>query len=214
MVQKIRSGNDILHAGGLPNVKLARSTRGERVLFDGHHSTLAHIACGRTFLDEIPHLEVYGEGGFVTDQDILAFFGPHSIKIRHRPEDWRHLVVNWQTSEEKQLCGRIQGNMGELFDSLFERQAWELQGGMASPRGRHGARRSTSPALPVHLRMEGDVADISCVRMGARREGPHGNNGASVLGPAGSAPPVAPQDNGADVLIRLGERPDRLAEAS
>lgn len=155
MVHKIRTGNDILHPGGLPNVKLVRSTRGERVLFDGHHSTMAYIACGRTFLDEIPHLEVYGEGGFVTDQDILAFFGPHSIKIRHRSEDWRHWVVNWQTSEEKQLCGRIQGNMGELFDLLFGRQAWELQGGMTSPRAKHGARRSTSPALPVRLRREG-----------------------------------------------------------
>ncbi|MFH2105485.1 MAG: hypothetical protein ABII72_04620, partial [Parcubacteria group bacterium] len=42
MVQKIESGDDILHINRMPNIKLVKTAAAEWVLFDGHHSLLAY----------------------------------------------------------------------------------------------------------------------------------------------------------------------------
>lgn len=116
MIRQIRSGRDILHPSELPNMKLVRAADGGHVLFDGHHSMLACMAAGREFLDEVPHLIVHGAEGFVTDQEILVFFGAYSRELK--ASDWKQYVINWQAPRGKQLCGRVQKNMGELFDAL------------------------------------------------------------------------------------------------
>jgi hypothetical protein len=116
MIRQIRDSGDILHSTGLPNVKLVRTTRGDRVLFDGHHSILAYVASGRDHLDEIPHLVVHDGEGWVTDVDILVFFGPHARELTE--STWREHVVNWQAPYDRQVCRRMQQDAGELFDSL------------------------------------------------------------------------------------------------
>ena len=116
MVQQIKSGKDILSPSGLPNIKLVKTEQNELVLFDGHHSLLAYMLTGRKYLNETPHLIVENENGYVNDREIIVFFGKHSEKLKDL--DWRRYVINWQAPEEKQLCKRIQKNMGELLDSL------------------------------------------------------------------------------------------------
>jgi hypothetical protein len=115
MTQKIEQKKDILHPTELPNIKLVKTLRGEYVLFDGHHSVLAYMSAGRKYLNEVPHLFVANddENGGVYDEDINIFFGDHKIK-----DDWRKYCINWQTKKDKQLCRRIQRNMGELFESI------------------------------------------------------------------------------------------------
>lgn len=115
MHKQIKSKKEVLMPSKLPNIKLVK-TRNEFVLFDGHHSLLAYMATGKKYLSEIPHLVVENENGCVTNKEIIVFFGHHSKKLRGR--DWRNYVINWQAPEEKQLCKRIQKNMGELLDSL------------------------------------------------------------------------------------------------
>ena len=116
MITKIKSKKDILHQSKLPNIKLIKTKDNDRVLFDGHHSMLAYMSFDRKYLHEIPHLIVENEHGYVLDKDILIFFGPHAIELTE--STWRDYVINWQAPKEKQLCKRIQNNMGELFDSL------------------------------------------------------------------------------------------------
>ncbi len=115
MINQIKSGKNILSDSGLPNIKLVKTRNKEWVLFDGHHSMLAYMALGRKYLSEIPYLIIQNKTGCVKDKEILAFFGVHSKKLRDL--DWRDYVINWQQPEEKQLCRRVQENMGELFDS-------------------------------------------------------------------------------------------------
>jgi hypothetical protein len=116
MITKIKSKKDILHQSKLPNIKLVKTKDNDRVLFDGHHSMLAYMSLDLKYLYEIPHLIVENEHGYVLDKDILIFFGPHAVELT--VSTWRDYVLNWQAPKEKQLCKRIQNNMGELFDSL------------------------------------------------------------------------------------------------
>ncbi len=116
MIVKIKSKKDILHPSTLPNIKLVKAKDNDWVLFDGHHSVLAYMSLNKKYLHEIPHLIVENEHGYVLNRDILVFFGPHAGELTE--STWRNYVINWQELKEKQLCKRIQKNMGELFDSL------------------------------------------------------------------------------------------------
>ncbi len=116
MIQQIESEKDILHPSRLPNIKLVQTKENELVLFDGHHSMLAYMSAGRKYLHELPYLIVVNEEGFVNDKEILIFFGQHSSKLRG--SDWRNYVINWQMPINRQLCKRVQKNIGELFDLI------------------------------------------------------------------------------------------------
>jgi len=117
MVLQIKSGKDVLSPSGLPNIKLVKTINDEWLLFDGHHSMLAYMVSGRKYLNEISHLIVEDEkNGYVSDEEILVFFGKHSKKLKG--SNWKDYVINWQVPKEKQLCKRVQKNMGELLDSL------------------------------------------------------------------------------------------------
>jgi hypothetical protein len=116
MMEDIRSGRDIL-PHGIPNVKLARTTDNTLLLFDGHHSMLAYMAAGRSYLEEIPYLIIYDkESGHIPDKDVVIFFGEHSREIENN--NWRDKAINWQVPRENQLCGRVQRSMGDLFEAL------------------------------------------------------------------------------------------------
>lgn len=118
MVQKIKSRDEIFNINRMPNIKLVKTAYEEWVLFDGHHSMLAYMVAGKKYLHEVPHLVVQDEKkGYVSDEEILVFFGEHSKKLM--VTEWRKYVINWQNSIKKQLCRRIQKNMGELFESLI-----------------------------------------------------------------------------------------------
>ena len=116
MINKIKSRKDILFSSEMPNIKLVKTCNNEWVLFDGHHSMLAYMVFGRKYLSEVPHLIIQNKTGCVKESEILVFFGVHSKKLRVL--DWRDYVINWQQPKEKQLCRRVQENMGELFDSF------------------------------------------------------------------------------------------------
>lgn len=116
MIQHIESGKNILHPSSLPNIKLAKTKENKLVLFDGHHSILAYMFAGRKYLHEVPHLIVLNEQGYVTDKEILVFFGQHSSKLKGK--SWSDYVINWQVPVDKQLCKRVQKDVGELFDSI------------------------------------------------------------------------------------------------
>ena len=112
MLRQIRAGGNVLQSSGLPNVKLVTTRKGERVLFDGHHSILAYLAAGRRYLDEIPHLIVHDGSGRVTDRAILVFFGQHARRLT--PATWRETTLNWQALPSEQLNRRIETTIGGL----------------------------------------------------------------------------------------------------
>jgi len=116
MIQQIESEKEILCPSRLPNIKLVKTKRDELVLFDGHHSMLAYMYAGRKYLDEVPYLIVVNEEGYVNDNEILVFFGQHSNRLKGG--GWRDHAINWQAADDKQLCRRVQKNLGELFDSI------------------------------------------------------------------------------------------------
>ncbi|MHC4673575.1 MAG: hypothetical protein ACYTBZ_13915 [Planctomycetota bacterium] len=116
MIRQILVGGDVLRASGLPNVRVVVTPENETVLFDGHHTVMAYMATGCRYLDEVPHLVVHNGKGRVADREILVFFGAHSNELT--PSNWRDYVINWQAPADRQLCRRIQGSVGELFDSL------------------------------------------------------------------------------------------------
>ncbi|MFH1323888.1 MAG: hypothetical protein ABIH64_01435 [Nanoarchaeota archaeon] len=115
MLNQINSGKDVLMPSNLPNIKLVKTKKSEFVLFDGHHSLLAYMISGMKYLHEVPHLIVENKHGHVSAKEIsVFFFGRHSEKLK----DWRKYAINWQAPKEKQLCKRIQDNLGEVLDSL------------------------------------------------------------------------------------------------
>ena len=116
LVKKIKSGRNILSQSGLPNIKLVKTEQSEWILFDGHHSLLSYMIAERKYLHEIPHIVIEDENCYVTNKEILIFFGMHSKKLSD--SNWRKYVINWQASKEGQLCKREQNNMGELLDSI------------------------------------------------------------------------------------------------
>ena len=113
MVKQIKNGKDILSPCGLPNIKLVKTKHSEWILFDGHHSLLSYMIAGRKYLHEVPHFVVENRNGYISDKEILIFFGLHSSKFHD--SNWRNYVINWQAPREKQLCKREQNNMGELL---------------------------------------------------------------------------------------------------
>ncbi len=117
MLEKIRAGKEIIMDDGLPNVKVTETNKGETVLFDGHHTTLAYMLAGRKYLPEIPHLKVSRpvRSGF-SDQEIHVFFGKHSKKLTDK--NWRDYVISWNKPEEEQLKPRVRNDMGELFQAV------------------------------------------------------------------------------------------------
>ncbi len=116
MIRQVLAGGDILRASGLPNARVVVTSENETVLFDGHHTVMAYIAAGCNYLDEVPHLVVHNGNGRVGDREIPALFRTHSKELS--PSDWRYYVVNWEAPADRQLRVRIQGSIGELFDSL------------------------------------------------------------------------------------------------
>jgi hypothetical protein len=114
MIKDIKSGKEIFSSDGFPNVKLVKSQNNEWIAFDGHHTLLAYMAAGKDFLHGIPHIIVKNQDReFADEEEISVFFGKHKDKA-----NWRKNVINWQASKEKQLCKRIQNNMGELFEAI------------------------------------------------------------------------------------------------
>ena len=119
MAEAIKSGKHIL-SRGIPNVKLVKTREGQLLLFDGSHSMLAYMTVGKTYLEEIPYMIITGkEKGYVEDKDIIVFYGEHASDIEDC--NWKEKVINWQAAKEKQLCKRIQKNMGELFFAIEKR---------------------------------------------------------------------------------------------
>lgn len=117
MLEKIRAGKEIIMDDGLPNVKVTETSKGETVLFDGHHTTLAYMLAGREYLPEIPHLKVLNpvRSGF-SDRKIHVFFGEHSQKLTDK--NWRDYVISWNKPEEEQLKPRLRDDMGELCQAV------------------------------------------------------------------------------------------------
>lgn len=116
---KIKQGEHIMQSSGLPNIKLTRLKSNSLLVFDGHHSLLAYMAAGKVFLDEIPHIIISGDKGLLKNNEILVFWGHHAHKITAK--NWELYVINWQKPKNKQICQRIQCNVGEFFDALAER---------------------------------------------------------------------------------------------
>jgi hypothetical protein len=110
MIKAIKQGKEVISSEGIPNIRLVK-TKDKHVLFDGHHSMLAYMHCGKEYLHEIPHIIVEDE--CITDEEIKVFFGEHADKA-----DWKKHTINWQAEKEKQLCKRIQNNMGEVIHSI------------------------------------------------------------------------------------------------
>jgi hypothetical protein len=135
MLQQIKGCDDVLHATGLPNVKLVTTSRGEWVLFDGHHTTIAYMANGRRYLDELPHLLVHHRGREpIPDSDILVVFGSHAPLLS--TSIWRDYTINWQAPPEEQLAHRAQSSMRGLFDILARNHTF-LSPSRISIRGSH-----------------------------------------------------------------------------
>ena len=119
MTRAVGSGKHIF-SFGTPNVKLVRTKDNQLLLFDGHHSMLAYMAAGKDYLEEILHMIIEDEDkGYIDDRDIVVFYGEHSKEIPNH--DWRQYVIDWQAVKEKQLCRRVQRDMGQLFCAIKNR---------------------------------------------------------------------------------------------
>ncbi|MBW2966536.1 hypothetical protein KY342_05520 [Candidatus Woesearchaeota archaeon] len=117
MIKDIKLKKDIFSDDGFPNIKLVKTKDNKWIIFDGHHTILAYMAIGKRFLYEIPHMIVKNQDKeHVSNDEIIVFFGEHKNKIK--PEDWKNYTINWQAEKQKQLCKRIQNNIGELFESI------------------------------------------------------------------------------------------------
>ena len=115
MIKQLKLGEEVLESSRIPNIKLAKIKKGQFILFDGHHTLLAYMFVGKKNLDQVPHI-VVETGESMSNEEILDFFLEHKSKIKG--SEWTNFVINWQASVEKQICPRIQKNMGELFDSI------------------------------------------------------------------------------------------------
>ncbi|MFW6111469.1 MAG: hypothetical protein ACOC7Z_00430 [Candidatus Bipolaricaulota bacterium] len=117
MREKIELGEHVLMADDTPNIKLAKTNKGELVCFDGHHSILAYMEAERDYLHEVPHLLISDPvNRGLKDEEIHAFFGVHAEKLRDK--DWRNYTISWTKPPEDQLEERDQRNMGELLSAL------------------------------------------------------------------------------------------------
>lgn len=117
MTRSISRGRHALARSGMPNVKIFKTKKNKYFLFDGHHSVLAYMTAGKRYLDSIPHLLIERSNqGRIIDADIYHFFG--GLLAPGRGLDWLKYTVNWQAPKKKQLCPRLQKNMGEVFDRI------------------------------------------------------------------------------------------------
>ena len=82
------------------------------------------MAAGKVLLDEIPHIIISGDKGLLKNNEILVFWRHHAHKITAK--NWELYVINWQKPKNKQICQRIQRNVGELFDALAERISLQI----------------------------------------------------------------------------------------
>jgi len=116
MTEDIQSGRHIFSCG-IPNIKLVETKDKQLLLFDGHHTMLAYMAAGKIYLEEIPHMIIFDkEKRYVEDKDIIVFYGEHAAGIEDH--NWKEKAVNWQAAKERQLCKRVQKNMGQLFCAI------------------------------------------------------------------------------------------------
>jgi hypothetical protein len=113
MSKSLRAGKHILSSSGMPNIKLIITERGERVLFDGHHTLISYILFNKKYLTQVPHLIVESKNGFFRDESISVFFGKHSKKLKDK--NWREYVINWNVPYNKQLSFRKRKNINELL---------------------------------------------------------------------------------------------------
>ena len=119
MTRAVESGKHIFSLG-IPNVKLVRTKDNQLLLFDGHHSMLAYMNAGKRYLEEIPHIIIEDKDkGYIDDKDIIVFYGEHSKQIENY--NWEQYVINWQAVKQKQLCRRVQRDIGELFCAIKSR---------------------------------------------------------------------------------------------
>lgn len=117
MRDKILSGRDILEPDGFPNIKLVRASDDRVIIFDGHHTALAYMACGRETLSEVPYLFIEQEDGTgVPDIALNACYGGCGGSL---PADaWKTTVINWQASGGNQLELRRQETLGDLYHTV------------------------------------------------------------------------------------------------
>ena len=119
MAEDIKTGSNIF-LRGIPNIKLVKTENKQLLLFDGHHSMLAFMAAGRTYLEEIPYMIIFDKAkGYVEDKDIVVFYGKHAADIEEY--NWKEKAINWQAAKERQLCKRVQKNMEQLFCAVQKR---------------------------------------------------------------------------------------------
>ncbi|MBS3766067.1 hypothetical protein KGY71_06065 [Candidatus Bipolaricaulota bacterium] len=124
MLEKVKSGREILMPDGAPNVKVTETKQGNVVLFDGHHTLLAYMLAGNEFLSQVPHIRVNDQdrSGF-DHEEILCFFGEHADKLEG--DDWRDYTVSWTKPEAEQLEPRKWNDMGELLEALLRDRDFE-----------------------------------------------------------------------------------------
>lgn len=116
MADQLEKGREVFHENGLPNVKLIITPDKRLLLFDGHHSILAHLRFGHKTLKEVPHL-VFSSSDFgpTTAREIARFFPPSDRdKIE---QNWFGWTVNWQSDKEKTTARRL-ATIGQLADAL------------------------------------------------------------------------------------------------
>ena len=119
MVEDIKTGSHIFPRG-IPNIKLVKTKDEQPLLFDGHHSMLAYMAAGMAYMEELPYMIIFDKAkGYVEDKDIVVFYGKHAEDIEDY--DWKEKAINWQAAKERQVCKRVQKNMGQLFCAIKKR---------------------------------------------------------------------------------------------
>jgi len=94
----------------LPNIRLIKSYN-KFVLFDGHHTLLAHMFNGNTTLENIPFLLIKP-----SIKNPYLFSGEHSHQLNDG--NWKKKTINWKTKNKNKICPRKQKNMQELFIAL------------------------------------------------------------------------------------------------
>lgn len=116
MTAQLKSGQEVFHENGLPNVKLIVAPDGRLLLFDGHHSILAHLQVGHKTLKEVPHIVFSAaEFGPITAKEIARFFDPGD---QNKIEDnWFGWTVDWQSTGDKTVARRVE-TIGQLADAL------------------------------------------------------------------------------------------------
>lgn len=113
----LRNEKKILHDNGLPNMKMVITPTEELLLFDGHHTALAHIKHGHKLLKEVPYLIFSGiDRSPITAKEISEIF-PENYRTKVL-ENWRNYVINWQAKEAEQVEEREVESLKDLLSTL------------------------------------------------------------------------------------------------